>query len=189
MASVYDKFEWNRYNCINLFIIPCTHLFDDSFMYKFHNHYFLAYFPYYEKKNNNSLIIFPSLWSLLGNGSINTFARQQKHAVYEIVKRSLCLINKALRHEGVWGADALLLTSAIARGEWSASRPCRFNHGERAPRLVWPQRRSGQRGEEKILNPTGTRTPTIQSVASRHTDYIIPAPTRSVFYEIIWCPR
>jgi hypothetical protein len=43
-------------------------------------------------------------------------------------------------------------------------------------------RRSERRGEEKILNPTGTRTPTPQSsivrhVASRYTDCATPAPS------------
>jgi hypothetical protein len=46
------------------------------------------------------------------------------------------------------------------------SRPDLFTPGERAPRypldrrLGGPQNRSGRRGEEKILDPTGTRTPT-----------------------------
>jgi hypothetical protein len=47
-------------------------------------------------------------------------------------------------------------------------------------RLGGPQSRSGRPGEEKILGPTGTRTPTplsSNSVASRYTDYAIPAPT------------
>jgi hypothetical protein len=45
-------------------------------------------------------------------------------------------------------------------------------------RLSGPQSRSGRRGEEKILDPTGTRTPTPRSsspVARRYTDYAIPA--------------
>jgi hypothetical protein len=29
------------------------------------------------------------------------------------------------------------LTSALVRGEWSASCPCRFNPGERAPGTHW----------------------------------------------------
>jgi hypothetical protein len=38
-------------------------------------------------------------------------------------------------------------------------------------RLGGPQNRSGRRGEEKILAPTGTRNPTpVQPVASRYTD-------------------
>jgi hypothetical protein len=43
-------------------------------------------------------------------------------------------------------------------------------------RLGGPQSRSGQHGEVKILDPTGTRTPTsvVQPVASRYTDCAIP---------------
>jgi hypothetical protein len=46
-------------------------------------------------------------------------------------------------------------------------------------RLGGPQSRSGRCGEEKILDPTGTRTPTplvVQPVVSRYTDYAIPSP-------------
>jgi hypothetical protein len=46
-------------------------------------------------------------------------------------------------------------------------------------RLGGPQSRSGRYGEEKIFDPTGTRTPTplvVQPVASRYTDWAIPAP-------------
>jgi hypothetical protein len=45
-------------------------------------------------------------------------------------------------------------------------------------RLSGPQRLSGQRGELKILAPTGTRTTNpldVQPVASRYTDRAIPA--------------
>jgi hypothetical protein len=31
----------------------------------------------------------------------------------------------------------ILLTSALAGGEWSPSRPCRFTPGERAPYTHW----------------------------------------------------
>jgi hypothetical protein len=48
-----------------------------------------------------------------------------------------------------------LLTSALLGGEWSASRLSRFTSGTH-----WiggcVQSRSGRRGEEKILDPTGT---------------------------------
>jgi hypothetical protein len=45
-------------------------------------------------------------------------------------------------------------------------------------RLGGPQSQSGPRGEEKILDSTGTRTPTpsvVQPVASRYTNYAISA--------------
>jgi hypothetical protein len=62
----------------------------------------------------------------------------------------------------------IFLTSALVEGEWSASRPGRFTP-EKSPRyplyrrLGGPQSRSGQHGEVKILDSTGTRTPTSQS--------------------------
>jgi hypothetical protein len=46
-------------------------------------------------------------------------------------------------------------------------------------RLGGPQVRSGQRGNEKILDPTATRTPNPRlsnPVASRYTDYAVAAP-------------
>jgi hypothetical protein len=48
----------------------------------------------------------------------------------------------------------IFLTSALVGGEWSASRPGRRTHwiGD------WVDPRA-RRGEEKILDPTGTRTP------------------------------
>jgi hypothetical protein len=68
----------------------------------------------------------------------------------------------------------IFLTSALAVGEWSASRPCRFTTGERAPGTHWiggPQSRSEQR-EEEIRDPTETRTRTPQS-----SSYPVPIPT------------
>jgi hypothetical protein len=59
-------------------------------------------------------------------------------------------------------------TSALTRGEWSASRPGRYTSGERSQypldkRLGGPQSRCGRREEEKILGPTRTQTPTPRS--------------------------
>jgi hypothetical protein len=50
----------------------------------------------------------------------------------------------------------IFLTSALAGGEWTASRTGLFTPGEKpryplARRLGGPQSRSGRRGEEKIL--------------------------------------
>jgi hypothetical protein len=78
----------------------------------------------------------------------------------------------------------IFLTLALAGCEWSASRPGHFTPGERAPRYLLDRRLDGPQsrygcGEKKILDPTGTRTPTssvTQSVACGYTDYATPAP-------------
>jgi hypothetical protein len=51
-------------------------------------------------------------------------------------------------------------------------------------RLGGPQSRSGRYGEVKNFDPTGTRTPAplvVQPVASRYTDWAIPAPSPQGF--------
>jgi hypothetical protein len=61
------------------------------------------------------------------------------------------------------------LTSALAGGEWSASRHDRFTPQGKSPpypldrRLGGPQSWSGRRREEKIHDPTGIRTLTPRS--------------------------
>jgi hypothetical protein len=61
----------------------------------------------------------------------------------------------------------ILLTSALVGGEWSASRPVRFAPGDRAPGTNrigdWVGPTAGLDDLEKILDPTGTRTPTPRS--------------------------
>jgi hypothetical protein len=87
-------------------------------------------------------------------------------------KLSLCLTNWALRHEGVWGSGCTdphffdLGTS----WRWVVSfTPRQFYPRGKNPRypldrrMGGPQCRSGRRGEAKILDPTGTRTPTPRS--------------------------
>jgi hypothetical protein len=51
------------------------------------------------------------------------------------------------------------LTSALAGGEWSASRPCRFTLGTHWIG-GWVDPIAGLDDVEKILAPTGTGTPT-----------------------------
>jgi hypothetical protein len=48
-------------------------------------------------------------------------------------------------------------------------------------RLGGPQSRSGRYGgEKKSLAPTGNRTPAVQSVARRYSDWAIPAPINEI---------
>jgi hypothetical protein len=68
------------------------------------------------------------------------------------------------------GVDILIhifFTSALAGGEWSASRLGRFTFRETAPDTLWiggwVDPRAGLDDVEKILHPTGTRTPTPRS--------------------------
>jgi hypothetical protein len=62
----------------------------------------------------------------------------------------------------------LFLTLALVGCLWSASRPDRFAPGERVIGTLWTgrwvdPRAGGQHGEVKILDHTGTRTPTPRS--------------------------
>jgi hypothetical protein len=59
----------------------------------------------------------------------------------------------------------VLLTAALEGNECSPSCTGYFTPGERAPVTLW----IGRFGEVKILDPTGTRTPTIRS-SSRYID-------------------
>jgi hypothetical protein len=81
----------------------------------------------------------------------------------EKVKLSLCLTNYAVRHENVWGSEDThfsLPRYYMEVSEWSASRPGQVK-SPRYPldmRSGGSQSRSGRRGEQKILDRTGTRT-------------------------------
>jgi hypothetical protein len=105
------------------------------------------------------------------------------------VKLSLCFsFNWAPRHEGVFGewrySSIQCLTSALDGGEWSASSPGRFTPRERGPGTHWIGGWVGPRAildavmKRKIPSPrqeSKPRTPIIQFVAQRYTDWAITA--------------
>jgi hypothetical protein len=71
-------------------------------------------------------------------------------------------------YRGVDVGIHISLTWALAGIEWSASHPAALTPGKEPPypldrRLGGPQSRSERRGEEKIPDPTGIRTPTPRS--------------------------
>jgi hypothetical protein len=85
---------------------------------------------------------------------------------------------------GEWMLDPRFLDISISCRLVVSSTPRSLYSREKSPqypldrRSGGPQNRFGRRGEEKILDPTGTRTSTFsvaQLVASRYTDYAIPA--------------
>jgi hypothetical protein len=71
--------------------------------------------------------------------------------------------------------------SVLVGGEWSASGPGRFTLGEKAAGTHWIGGWMGPRTglddveKRKFLPPPGLE---LQPVASRYTDYAIPAPPR-----------
>jgi hypothetical protein len=91
-----------------------------------------------------------------------------------VMKLHVFLSSPVTRHGGAWGerrySSYSFTTSALGRGEWSASRPGRaFTPGERtpvpivqeagwAPEPIWTQRL-----EEKPFAPAGDRTPIARS--------------------------
>jgi hypothetical protein len=106
------------------------------------------------------------------------------------VKLSLCF-NWAPRHEGVLGewrySSTHSLTSALDGGEWSASRSGRFTPRERAPDTHWIGVWVGPRAvrdavvKRKIPSPrrkSNPRTPIVQPVAQRYTDWAVTALRR-----------
>jgi hypothetical protein len=85
------------------------------------------------------------------------------------VKPSLCLTNLALRHESLWGSGCIdphfLNIGTSWRWVVSFTPPSLYPQGKSSwfplvRKLGGPQSWSGRRGEEKILDPTETRTPT-----------------------------
>jgi hypothetical protein len=96
-------------------------------------------------------------------------------------------LNWASRHEGILGewkySSTHNLTSALDGGEWSASRPYRFTPRERGPGTHWI---GGWVGPRAVLDAvkgnipnsrreSNPRTPIVQPVAQRYTDWGISA--------------
>ena len=91
-----------------------------------------------------------------------------------------CEVHPRTGHEGPEGeqrySSTLSFTSAQDGGAWSTPSPGRFTSGRPATHCRWlggPQGRSGW--VRKISHPPGFDPRTVQSVASRYTDYAIPA--------------
>jgi hypothetical protein len=94
-------------------------------------------------------------------------------------KLSLRIINESSRHEDVLGSGVIsssFLTSVLDGGEESASRPCRFTHGETDPNTLWiggwvePRAGLDNVSRGKFLAPARSRTPSMQPVVYRYTD-------------------
>jgi hypothetical protein len=76
----------------------------------------------------------------------------------------------------------IFLTSALAGGEWSASRPGRFTSGDRIldRRLGGPQSQSGRLGEENIIEPyrdSNSEPSVVQPIASRYSGSTVSTST------------
>jgi hypothetical protein len=106
------------------------------------------------------------------------------------------LFNKAPRHERLFGEwrynSTHSLTSALDGGEWSASRPGRFTARKTAPGTHWLGGWVGLRAvldtalKRKTPSPrreSNPDHPIVQPVASRYTDWAIPALT---VFLVIW---
>jgi hypothetical protein len=104
--------------------------------------------------------------------------------------KSLCFILKlstSWRLIGEWrGGSTHSLTSALDGGEWLTSRPGRFTPREKSPwypldrRLGGHKNRSGRGGEEKnSRRKSKAKTPIVQPIAQRYTDWAITALFRA----------
>jgi hypothetical protein len=104
------------------------------------------------------------------------------------LKLFLCF-NWAPRHEGVleeWRYNHAFLTSALDGGKWSASRPGRFTHRERAPGTNcigrWVSPRAG--GEEKNSHSVpGLEHPTIQPCTTELSRLLVLSQMHGIIAE------
>jgi hypothetical protein len=96
--------------------------------------------------------------------------------------------------EAYWGSDTHSLTSALDGGELSASRHGSFTPRKRAPGTHWIGGWVGSRAfldavvKRKIPSPrreSNPRTPIVQPVAQRYTDWAITAILRCVLEKYV----
>jgi hypothetical protein len=118
---------------------------------------------------------------------ISNLTRLTTRLSYIPMNSSPCLIKHYTMKAGVWGSGCTdphsldLGTSWRWVGHFTLRQLYPRGKSPRYPldgRLGEPQSRSGKRGEEKIRDSNGTRTPTpsvVQAIANRYTDYAIPA--------------
>jgi hypothetical protein len=97
------------------------------------------------------------------------------------------LTNYSLLHEGVWGSACIDPRFLDLGASWRrmvsfTPRPLNLRGKSRRyplyKRLGGPQNRSGRRGGEEILNPTGTRIPTNSGSAYCNSDDSCPLSSR-----------
>jgi hypothetical protein len=78
--------------------------------------------------------------------------------------------------------STIFLTSALAGGEWSVSRPCRFRPGERAPGTHWigswvdPRAGLDDVENRKFLTLPGLELPTLGHLARSQSLYRLSYP-------------
>jgi hypothetical protein len=121
--------------------------------------------------------------------TLNKFLERTRnnHQLSCKVKLSLCF-NWAPRHEdvlGEWSYSSMhTLTSALDGGEWLASRSGRLTPRERAHGTHWIRGWMGPRAvvdavvKRKIPSPcqeSNPRTPIVQPIAQRYTDWAVTA--------------
>jgi hypothetical protein len=92
-----------------------------------------------------------------------------------------CALTEHHAMKAYWGSGSThSLTSVLGGGEWSASRPGHFTPRQRAPGTHWIGDRAVLNAvvKGKIPSPlreSNPRTPTVQPVAQRYTDWAIMA--------------
>jgi hypothetical protein len=118
-------------------------------------------------------------------------ARLKKGIVKGKVKLSLCL-TKQHAMKTYWGSGGIAarILELGTRWRWSASLPGRFTPRERSPGTYWIGGWVGPRAvldavvERKILSPrreSKPRTPIVQPIAQRYTDWTIMALQKKLY--------